>query len=142
MERGHHYGWLAYDYANAVAQGRFEHCAVCGRFGPMLYRRRVIPRRLEELWGLTPKLAEALARKESCDCAHCGAKLRGRRLAEVVLALYPTGSPPAPLPSLARWVEMPEIQKLRIAEINRIDGVHDQIRRLPQGAAFGLCAGR
>jgi SAM-dependent methyltransferase len=128
----HQYGWLAYDYASAIAQGRFESCTVCGRFRPMLYRRRVIPQRLEELWGLTPKLAQALARKESCDCAHCGAKLRGRRLAHAVLSLYPTGSPPAPLPSLARWVEMPEIQKLRIAEINRIDGVHDQIRRLPQ----------
>ncbi len=104
---------------------RFEHCAVCGRFRPMLYRRRVIPRRLEELWGLSPRLAEALARKESCDCASCGAKLRCRRIAEAVLALYPVGYPPAPAPSLARWVEYPEIQALRVAEINRIDGLHD-----------------
>ena len=74
-------------------------------FRPMLYRRRVIPRRLEELWGLSPRLAEALARKESCDCAACGAKLRCRRMARAVLALYPVGEPPAPSPSLARWVE-------------------------------------
>ena len=62
----------------------------------MLYRRRVIPPRLEELWGLSPRLAEALARKESCDCSACGAKLRCRRIAEAVLALYPVGNPPAP----------------------------------------------
>ncbi len=102
----------------------------------MLYRRRVIPPRLEELWGLTPRLAEALARKESCDCSHCGAKLRGRRLAQVMLALYPAGSPPAPAPSLARWVELPEIQKMRVAEINRIDGVHEQIRRWPRAPSL------
>jgi SAM-dependent methyltransferase len=130
----HRYGWLAYDYANAIAHRRFEKCTVCGRIGPMLYRRRVIPQRLQELWELTPRLAAALARKESSDCAHCGAKLRGRRLAEVVLALYPTGAPPAPLPSLARWVEMPVNQELRVAEINYIVGVHHQIRRLPQSS--------
>jgi Methyltransferase domain len=128
---GHRYGWLGYDYLNAVAHGRIERCLVCGRLRPMLFRRQVIPRRLEVLWGLTPASAEAFARKESCDCAHCGAKLRARRLAQVVLRLYPTGSPPAPSPSLARWVHEPEIQLLRVAEINRIDGLHEQLTRLP-----------
>ena len=93
------------------------------------------PRRLEELWGLSPRLAEALARKESCDCAHCGAKLRCRRIARVVLSLYPVGNPPAPARSLAEWVEHAEIQSLRVAEINRIDGLHDQLGRLPQFAS-------
>jgi SAM-dependent methyltransferase len=97
----------------------------------MLYRRRVIPRRLEELWGLSPGLAEALARKESCDCASCGAKLRCRRIAQAVLGLYPVGDPPAPASSLAQWAEDARIQGLRVAEINRIDGVHDVLRRLP-----------
>jgi len=127
----HRYGWLAYDYGNAVGRGRIERCIVCGRFRPMLYRRRVIPRRLEEMWGLAPRLAEALARKESCDCSHCGAKLRGRRIASVLLSLYGVGNPPAPVRTLARWVEQPEIQALRIAEINRIDGLHQQLARLP-----------
>jgi SAM-dependent methyltransferase len=127
----HRYGWLVFDYLNAIGRGRFEGCCACGRFRPMLYRRRVIPRRLEELWVLTPELAEALARKESCDCSHCGAKLRGRRLAHVLLRLYPVGAPPAPARSLNRWVELPEIQSLRVAEINRIDGLHEQLMRLP-----------
>jgi hypothetical protein len=128
---GHRLGWLARDYASAVVHGRFERCTVCGRFGPMLYRRRVIPNRLAELWRLTPQLVEALARKESCDCAHCGAKLRARRLAQVLLDLYPTehGRRPA---SISDWVEDPAVQELQIAEINRVDGLHDSLSRLPR----------
>ncbi len=125
----HHGAWLAYDYVSAIASGRFGSCIVCGRFALFIYRRRVVTPRLAELWGLSPRLADALARKESGDCAHCGAKLRGRRLAQVLLSLYSGGAPPAP--SLARWVEAPEIRKLRVAEINRIDGVHAFVRTLP-----------
>ncbi len=111
----------------------------------MLYRRRVIPPRLAELWGVSPRLAEALARKESSDCSACGAKLRCRRIARVVLELYPVGTPPTPESSLARWVEHPEAQALRVAEINRIDGLHATLNRLAHfatsdyhpGAALG-----
>jgi SAM-dependent methyltransferase len=130
----HRLSWSAYDYLNAFGHGRLERCIACGRFGPMLYRRRVVRPRLEELWGLSPRLAEALARKESCDCAYCGAKLRGRRLVQVLLGLYPVGIPPAPARCLADWVNQPEIQAIRIAEINVIDGVHDQLRKLPNVA--------
>lgn len=128
----HRYGWRAREHLDALVHRRFEHCPVCGRYRPMLYRRRVIPRRLEELWGLTPSLANALARKESCDCAACGAKLRCRRIAEVVLSLYPVGDPPAPAASLARWVDDERVRALRIAEINRIDGLHDRLMGLPR----------
>lgn len=126
----HRCGWAARDYLDALLHRRFEHCDVCGRFRPMLYGRRIIPRRLEELSGLTPRLAEALARKESSICTACGAKLRGRRLARVVLDLYPVGNPPAPAGSLARWVERPEARSLHVAEINRIDGIHDVLTHL------------
>src|SRR5262249_8334361 len=112
--------------------GRAGRCNVCGHAALMLYRRRVIPPRLQELWGLSPQLADALARKESGDCSHCGAKLRGRRLAQVLLSVYPVGHPPALARSLARWVEHPQIQTLRIAEINRIGGLHEQLVRLPR----------
>jgi SAM-dependent methyltransferase len=131
----HRSGWTARDYLDALAHRRFEPCDVCGAYRPMLYRRRVIPRRLEELWGLSPRMAEALARKESCDCASCGAKLRSRRIARAVLGMYPVGAPPAPAPDLAVWVERPEIRRLRVAEINRIDGFDRVLRRLPNYAA-------
>ena len=116
---GHRLAWRAGEYLGAVRYQRFGHCDVCGRFGPWLYRRRVVPARLEELWGLTPRQADALARKESSDCAWCGAKLRARRLAQAVMDALPT-DPPAP--SLDAWVRRPEMRTLRVAEINRIEG--------------------
>lgn len=119
------------EYLGALRHGRFGRCDVCGRPGPWLYRRAVVPPKLEQLWGLTPRLAEALARKESLDCAWCGAKLRARRLARVVLDLYPVGSPPAPARSVAGWVRTGEARRLRVAEVNRIEGLHEPLSRLP-----------
>jgi SAM-dependent methyltransferase len=127
----HRFGWLVYDYVRSIGAGGIERCAVCGRLRPMLYRRRIIPRRLEELWGLTPRLAAAFARKESCDCAYCGTKLRGRRVAQALLTVYPAGAPPGPVRSLAEWVTQPAARALRIAEINRIDGLHEMLTGLP-----------
>jgi SAM-dependent methyltransferase len=132
---GHRLAWRAGEYLDAIRRRRFERCAICGRCGPMLYRRRVIPRRLEEDWGLTPRLAEAMARRESCDCAWCGGKLRARRLARVLLETYPVGTPPRPARSVAEWVRDPETWALRVAEINRIDGLHDVLGALPSLAA-------
>ncbi len=117
----HHGGWAFRDYAGAIVAGRIERCRVCGRVRPMIYRRRVIPDRLAELWGLTPDLADALARKETLDCAGCGAKLRCRRIAQVILDI----DSPNQAKSLAEWVLSPEAASLRIAEINRVDGVHE-----------------
>src|SRR5262249_51432068 len=128
-------------YVSAVRYGRFENCVVCGRFGPMLYQRRVIPARLEELWGLSPRLAEALARKESCDCAWCGAKLRARRLARVLLECFPTLVSRQPAQSVAEWVRSADAGRLRVAEINRIEGIHEQLQRLPQFSPSDFVSG-
>src|SRR4051812_1247284 len=138
---GHRLAWRLGELSDALRHRRFERCVICGRFGPMLYRRRVIPRRLEELWGLTPRLAEALARRESCDCAWCGGKLRARRLARVLLEVYPVGDPPRPARSVADWVGHPETRALRVAEINRIDGLHGVLQALPEVAASDFTPG-
>lgn len=128
---GHRLAWRIGEYLDAFRTGRIERCIVCGRVGPMLYRRRVIPPRLADLWGLTPALAEALARKETCACFACGAKLRARRLARVLLDLFPIHSTPIHARSVREWARSPVAQGLRVAEINRIDGLHDQLARLP-----------
>lgn len=122
-------GLRAWAIAGAIARGRVERCAVCGKFRPMLYYRRIIPDRLVELWGLSPRQAIALAHKESDLCAACGAKLRARRIASVLLELYPAGG--ASAASLRGWGRDPSIQQLRIAEINRVDGLHEALRELP-----------
>lgn len=138
---GHRLAWRLGEIVDALRHRRIERCDICGRSGPMLYRRRVIPRRLEELWGLTPRLAEALARRESCDCPWCGGKLRARRLARVLLQAYPVGHPAQPARSVAAWVRHPEARALRVAEINRIDGLHDALMALPGLAASDFSPG-
>ena len=115
-------------YADAVVRGRIERCAVCGRRAPMLYDRRVVPPRLVQLWGLSPALAEAVARKESNACGWCGAKLRARRLGEVLIRALPPGG----VDSVADWVRHAEARALRVAEINRIEGLHEALERLPR----------
>jgi len=127
----HRIGWLVRDYSSACVPGRWETCVVCGKFRPMLLRRRVIPRRLVELWGLSARLADALARKESSDCSSCGAKLRARRIAAVILQNFPVGNPPGPARSIHEWARFQEIARLKIAEINRIEGLHEELAGLP-----------
>lgn len=125
---GHRVGWLLRDYASALARRRIERCSVCGERRPMLYRRRVVPPRLAVLWGLSERRARALARKESCDCSGCGAKLRARRLADVILDLYPVAGRRAD--DLRSWARSDEAAALRIAEINRVDGIHQALANL------------
>ena len=127
---GHRLAWRVGEYLDAARSGRFERCAVCGRLAAILLRRWAIPPELERRWGLSAKLAGALARKETSDCSRCGAKLRARRLARALLDEMPMGSPPAR--SVASWARLREVQPLRIAEINRVDGLHDQLRALPR----------
>jgi hypothetical protein len=125
---GHRLAWRLGEYAGAIRHRRFGRCSVCGTFGPWLYRRRVIPPRLEQLWGMSPEVAQAMAHKESDDCPFCGAKLRCRRLADVLLEIFPTDPPSS---SIREWVKRDEIRSLRVAEINRIDGLREELKRLP-----------
>jgi len=115
------------DRGRAVARRQVERCLVCGRVGVMIYRRRVIADELVRRWGLTERVARAVARKESMECSRCGAKLRGRRLARALLDLYPVGQPLRPAPSIADWAKTSEANQLRVAEINRVEGLHDAL---------------
>jgi SAM-dependent methyltransferase len=126
---GHRVAWGIGEYGGAIVRGRIEHCTCCGRFGPMLLRRRSIPPKLVAMWGLSSREAEALIRKETLVCVFCGAKLRARRLAQIVIESYP-GSGDAPK-SLREWATSPESKVLSIAEINLISGIHEAIRALP-----------
>jgi SAM-dependent methyltransferase len=94
----------------------------------MLAQRGVISPRLAQLWGLSTRLTQAFTRKESLSCANCGAKLRARRMAATILGLYPTD--PA-VTSIAAWTRRPNSRALRVAEFNRIDGLHEAITALP-----------
>jgi len=94
----------------------------------MLFQGGVISPRLAQLWGLSTRLTQAFTRKESLSCSNCGAKLRARRMAATILDLYPTD--PA-VTSIAAWTLSPNSRALRVAEFNRIDGLHESIIGLP-----------
>lgn len=129
-------GLRALAQVRAVAGGRVERCSVCGKVRPMLHYRRIIPNRLVELWGLSPRQAVALAHKESDFCAACGAKLRARRIASVLLKLYSPGAT-----SPRDWSRDPAIRRLRIAEINRVEGLHEALVGLPHFEASDYLPG-
>jgi SAM-dependent methyltransferase len=94
----------------------------------MLLQRGVIHPRLAELWGLSPRLNEAFTRKESLSCSGCGAKLRTRRIAATILEVYSISDADQ---SVAAWARHAESRSIRVAELNRIDGLHEAISALP-----------
>lgn len=117
------------EISSAILSGRLERCICCGRWRPMLLQRRSIPQRLIELWGLSPREVHSLVRKETMTCTACGAKLRARRLSSVLINTFPTGATTPK--SLREWSNTPQARSLRIAEINRIEGLHEAIASLP-----------
>ena len=136
---GHRVAWWLRDRIEAVLTGRVERCVVCGRIGLMVYRRRVIVADLVRRWNLSEPLARACARKESLACSRCGATLRVRRLARVLLDRYPGDR--GGTRSVADWTKRSVANQLRIAEINRIDGLHDALTQLDQFTATDHVAG-
>ncbi|WP_435018345.1 class I SAM-dependent methyltransferase [Tundrisphaera sp. TA3] len=127
---GHHLAWKVGEVAGSIGQRRWGRCEVCGTLALYLHRPRAIPAELRRRWGLTTRVATAVVHKETDDCSHCGAKLRARRLARVLLDLYPTDVRPAR--SMADWVETAAARSLRVAEFNRVEGLHEILARLPR----------
>ncbi len=107
----------------------------------MIYRRRVIPPELARRWGLSERVAQAVARKESMECSRCDAKLRGRRLARVLLDLYPVGPADEKARSVAGWAGTAGANRLRVAEINRVEGLHDALLVLTRFEASDFLEG-
>ncbi len=128
-----HGWWNLSAVGGALARGRVGRCVVCGDWA--LFRRepRAIPQRLVDLWALTPAETEALIAKETLGCSRCGAKLRARRIALAVLEQFPGAGNPA---SLRGWLTTPAAQGLAIAELNGIDGLHEQLAALHPGLAY------
>jgi SAM-dependent methyltransferase len=52
-------------------------------------------------------------------------------MAEVLLQTYHSGDKAVPARSLADWARREKTKRLRIAEINRIEGLHEQLSGLP-----------
>lgn len=120
---------LLREWTDAFVARRWERCACCGRIGLMLLRPRSIPPKLVSMWGLSKREAAALVRKETLVCSRCGAKLRSRRLACVLISTFLIEGKPSR--SLREWCLRSEPRSLTIAEINHIEGLHESICDLP-----------
>ena len=138
---GYHGARALGDRTRAASRGAVERCEVCGRLALMIYRRRVIPPELVRRWGLSERAARAVARKESSECSRCGAKLRGRRLARVLLDLYPVGERGERARSVVAWARAGGGRGPRVAEINRVEGLHDALTGLADFAASDFLDG-
>ena len=125
----HRVGWLAYDYLGALASGRVSRCTVCGRSGLSIYQRRVICAGSLSSGAFRPGWpVPSLAR------SHVPAPIAAPRCGQ-------DGSPRScsralprrglPCPVAGGWVEHAAIRKLRVSEINTIDGLHSYLRTLP-----------
>ena len=54
-----------------------------------------------------------------------------RRMATVILQTFQVCNPPAPARSIHEWTRSPRIARLKLAEINRIEGLHEELSSLP-----------
>ena len=66
------------------------YCVVCGSRSSFRFDPTIITLQLQKAWGISDNVVEAFNRKESMFCTYCGASLRIRRLA-AVLMVYPPG---------------------------------------------------
>jgi hypothetical protein len=78
----------------------------------------------------TQELVDAFTRRESSWCRRCGANLRVRRMADVLLHHYAVQAT-----TLVQLIEEEPFGHLRIAEINGIGAAHEFLARHP-GVAY------
>ena len=100
----------------------------------MVYRRRIIPLGSSNDGASQPNCA-CLCPKRVVFLHALRCELASATDGVALLSLYPVGHPPAPARSLVEWVASTDSRALRVAEINRIDGLHDQLLRLPHVSA-------
>lgn len=104
----------------------YGRCSVCGYVGVFVANGWTLPadftRELE-----SQRLVDAFVRRESSWCRKCGASLRVRRIADVLLEHYASSAT-----SLVELVGEPSFRRLRIAEINSIGAAHGVLAGHPR----------
>ena len=115
---------------NESRQYESGYCVVCGchssfRFDPTL----IIPQ-LQKAWGISDNLVEAFNRKESMFCGHCGASLRIRRLAAVLIQTF-AELKGISSKSIVELIQNHEFRRLKIAEINACGVLHSYLKDHP-----------
>src|SRR5215510_473907 len=105
-------------------------CAVCGRVSTFRFDPTIITPQLQNAWGISTNLVEAFNRKESMFCSSCGASLRIRRVATVLIRTFFEISGTL-CKSVGDLIQNEEFQALKIAEINACGALHSYIKDHP-----------
>lgn len=103
-------------------------CSVCGHETAFVFNSWVIPDELQQEWNDTD-VSLAYKKRESLFCRSCGASMRVRRIADVLIARYGPGAA-----SVAELIRNEDFRRLRIAEINMVGSVgslHSLLAELP-----------
>jgi ubiquinone/menaquinone biosynthesis C-methylase UbiE len=105
-------------------------CIVCGRESKFRFDPTIITAQLRAAWGISDGLVEAFNRKESMFCSSCGASLRIRRLATVLVQTFKeiNGSS---CESVAKLVQNDAFRHLKIAEITACGALHSCLKDHP-----------
>ena len=105
---------------------RDEHgrCSVCGAEGRFRFNSWILPPDMVRDLG---DAVHAFRRRESLWCGACGASLRVRRMAEVLVGHYADRAQ-----TLAELVEEDAFSGLQIAEVNSIGTAHEVLARHPR----------
>ena len=99
-------------------------CSVCGVDGRFRFNSWILPPDMVRDLG---DAVHAFRRRESLWCGACGASLRVRRIADVLVEHYADRAQ-----TLAELVEEDRFAALRVAEINSIGTAHDVLARHPR----------
>jgi SAM-dependent methyltransferase len=97
---------------------RIGDCSVCGRRGRFAFNSWILPADLKRDLG-DARLVDAFVARESLLCRGCGANLRIRRIADVLLEHYAHGAR-----TLVELLEERPFRSLAVAEINRVGSIH------------------
>src|SRR4029450_10087388 len=106
------------------------YCAVCGCISTFQFDSTIITPQLQKAWGISDNLVEAFNRKESMFCSYCGASLRIRHLATVLMQtfLQIIGTS---CESVVELLRNKEFRQLKIAEINACGALHSYLKDHP-----------
>ena len=106
------------------------YCVVCGRHSSFRFDPTIITLQLQKVWGISDNVVEAFNRKESMFCTYCGASLRIRRLAAVLMQTCAQMSGISSR-SFVELLRNEEFRRLRIAEINACGILHEYLKEHP-----------
>ena len=106
------------------------YCVVCGSRSSFRFDPTIITLQLQKAWGISDNVVEAFNRKESMFCTFCGASLRIRRLAAVLMQTCAQMSGISSR-SFVELLRDEEFRRLRIAEINACGILHEYLKEHP-----------